>query len=66
VLDLIARGHGGTSIVGGGQPAACAKRLRRKRRSLRARGERRGSGGKSNGEFQKVPAFHDISSLVDS
>jgi hypothetical protein len=38
--------------------------MRRKRRGLRARGERGGARGKSNGEFQKVSAFHDIFSAV--
>jgi hypothetical protein len=38
-----------------------AKRLRRQRRGLRARAERGGPGGKSNGKLQKVAAFHDIS-----
>jgi hypothetical protein len=38
--------------------------MRRKRRGLRARGERGRARGKSNGKFQKVSAFHDISSVV--
>jgi hypothetical protein len=40
------------------------RQLRRQRRGLCARGKRSGAGGaggKSNGEFQKVTAFHDIS-----
>jgi hypothetical protein len=46
------------------QPLISAKRVRRQRRRLRARGQRGGSGGKSNGELQKVAAFHDISLFV--
>ena len=38
--------------------------MRRQRRGLRARGQRGGSGGKSNGELQKLAAFHDISLFV--
>jgi hypothetical protein len=37
--------------------------MRRKRGCLRARGKRRSARGKSKGEFQKVAAFHDISSV---
>ena len=43
------------------QPPVLGKRMRRKRRGMRAGGQRRGAGGKSKGEFQKVAAFHDIS-----
>ena len=46
------------------QPFIFRKRLRRKRRGLRARSQRGGAGGKSKGEFQKVAAFHDISLFV--
>ena len=41
-----------------------AKRKRRQRCCLGARGQRGGSGGKSNGELQKMTAFHDISLFV--
>jgi hypothetical protein len=36
--------------------------MRRKRCGLRSRGQRGGARGKSKCEFQKVTAFHDISS----
>jgi len=48
----------------GGKLSALTERLRQKRRGLRARGKSGGSGRKSNGEFQKIPAFHDISSVA--
>jgi len=63
-IDLIARGHGGMGIFIGGKLSALTERLRQKRRGLRARGKSGGSGRKSNGEFQKIPAFHDISSVA--
>ena len=43
------------------QPFIFRKRLRRKRRGLRARSQRGGAGGNSKGKFQEVAAFHDIS-----
>jgi hypothetical protein len=42
------------------QPAAFSKRVRRKWRCLRSRGQRDSARGKSSGKFQKVAAFHDI------
>jgi len=63
-IDLVARGHGGMHIFIGGRQPALTERLRRKRRGLRARSESGGSSGKSNGEFQKIPALHDISSVI--
>ena len=66
-IDLVARCHGGMGIFAGGrQSSALGKRLRRKRGGLRARSQGGRSGGKSKGEFQKVAAFHDISSFVES
>jgi len=47
------------------QSVSSGKRLRRQRRGLRARSSQcGGAGGGSNGEFQKVAAFHDISLFV--
>ena len=46
------------------QPFIRPKRMRRQRHRPRGRGQRGGSGGKSNGELQKVAAFHDISLFV--
>jgi hypothetical protein len=59
-IDLITRGDGRMGI-GIGRPAF-DQRLRHQGRGLRAGGERHAACRKSKGEFQKVPAFHDISS----
>lgn len=65
MLDLSLGRDGGMNIlIRWRQPFIYAKRMRRQRRGLRARGQRGGSGGKSNGELQKVTAFHDISLFV--
>lgn len=66
-IDLVAGGYGGTGIFIGGKPSALIKRLRDKRCGLRAHGQRGGGprSSKSNGEFQKIPAFHDISSSIE-
>jgi hypothetical protein len=50
-LHLAAGGNGGTGIVSGRQTSVVFKRVRRKRRGLRARGERGRTRGKSNGDF---------------
>src|SRR5271170_8375821 len=67
-IDLLAGGHGGMGVfIGGrvgGRPSAPRKRLRQKRRGLCAGSQGGGSGGKSKGEFQKIPAFHDIYSFA--
>jgi hypothetical protein len=62
-IDLIPRGHGGAGILICWQRPVLAKRLRCKRRGPRARGKRGRSSDKSNGEFQKVAAFHDMFQL---
>ena len=65
MFHLLTGGYGGTSVlIRRRQPSVLRERMRRKRRGLRARGERGGARGKSNGEFQKVSAFHDIFSGV--
>jgi hypothetical protein len=65
MLDLSLGRHGGMNIrIRGRLRLICAKRMRRQRRGLRARGQRGGPGGKSNGELQKVAALHDISLWV--
>ena len=61
-IDLIVRGHGRLGIRIGGKLAVVHERSRHQRRGLRAGGERSAAGDKSKGEFQKVPAFHDIPS----
>jgi hypothetical protein len=61
-IDFIARCHGRPGIRTGGRLAAIGERSRHQRRRLRAGSERRTAGNKSKREFQKVPAFHDVSS----
>lgn len=67
-LDRLKLGLGCDSgmniLIRGRHPLVSAKSARRQRRSLRARGQRRGAGGNSNGKFQKVAAFHDFFLLV--
>jgi hypothetical protein len=65
VFNLSLRCHGRSNVLSAvRQPSICRERRHHQRRSLRGRGQRGGSGGKSDGEFQKVPAFHDISLFV--
>lgn len=61
-IDFFTRSDGGMGILIGGELTVRNQRLRRQGGSLRTRGERHAACGKSKGEFQKVPAFHDISS----
>jgi hypothetical protein len=61
-IDFIARGDGGMGIRIGRELTVRNQRLRRQGGGLCARGERDTACRKSKGEFQKVPAFHDISS----
>src|ERR1700738_1941428 len=59
---LVSGGNGGTSIlIRRRQPSVLCERMWRKRRGLRARGQRGSARGKSKGEFQKVAAVPDIS-----
>jgi hypothetical protein len=61
---LVRGGNGGTGIfIRRRQAPVFRKRMRRKRRGLRSCGQRSSARGKSKGEFQKVAAFHDISSV---
>jgi hypothetical protein len=62
VIDLVSRGDGGVGIRIIGKRTALDERLRHQGGGLRRHGERHASCRKSKGEFQKVPAFHDISS----
>jgi hypothetical protein len=64
VLDFVLIGDGGMRVRFHREPFILTKRLRRQRRGPRACGERGGSGRNAKGEFQKVPALHDISSLL--
>jgi hypothetical protein len=62
-LYLARGGDGGTGCLVRRQ-LLFSKRMRRKRRGLRARCQRGGAGGCSKSKFQKVTALHDISSFV--
>jgi hypothetical protein len=64
VLDLALIGDGGLRDRFHRKPFIPTKRMQCQWRSLRACGERSGSGRDAKGEFQKVPAFHDIPSLL--
>jgi hypothetical protein len=64
LLNLrLCRDGGMNILIRWRQPFISAKRTRRQRRGLCARGQRGGPGGNSNGKFQKVAAFHDVSLL---
>jgi len=60
-IDFITCGDRGMGILSR-QLAIRNQRLRRQGRGLRARDKCCAACRKSKGEFQKVPAFHDISS----
>jgi hypothetical protein len=60
MIHFVLGGDSGTDI--GRQPAAFFERMRRKWCCLRANSQRGCAGGKSNSKFQKVAAFHVISS----
>ena len=65
ILNLcFARDSGMNILDSGRRPFVYAERPRRHRRGLRARGQRSGPGGNSNGKLQKVAAFHNVSLLV--
>jgi hypothetical protein len=64
LLDLLTGRDGGLDILVGGELGVVSDRRRHQRSGLRARGKRDATGGKSKGEFQKVAAFHHISSSV--
>jgi len=61
-IDLITRSDGRMGI-GIGRPAF-DQRLRHQGRGPRTRSERQAASRKSKGKFQKVPAFHHISSFA--
>ena len=66
-IDLVTGGDRGMGIsIAWLRRLLAGDRLRHQRRGLRARGQRRRAGGKSKGEFQKMAAFHDISSMRQS
>ena len=64
LLDLLTVRHGRLNILISGELGIIGERRRHQRSGLRGRGKRDATGGKSKGEFQKVAAFHHISSSV--
>jgi hypothetical protein len=58
-IDFIARCDGGMGFRIVGELSAFGQRMRHQGCRLRAGRECGCSGRESNGEFQKVPAFHD-------
>jgi hypothetical protein len=68
-LEALYLAPGGDSRTGSlvyRQPCIVGKWMRRKRRGPRARRQCGRARGSSKSEFQKVTAFHDISSSVHS
>jgi hypothetical protein len=63
-IGLFVRRDGGLGIRTSGQFGVVGERRRHQRGGLHARCKRDAAGGKSKGEFQKVAAFHYISSSV--
>ena len=61
-IDFFIRGNGGLGILIGRKGSIRNQRLQHQRRGLRACRNRDTACRKSKGEFQKAPAFHDISS----
>ena len=64
-IDFIACGDGWLSVRIGRELTVGDQRLRRQRRGMCGGRERDAACRKSKGEFQKVPALHDISLLCD-
>jgi hypothetical protein len=64
LIDIVLRDDRGFRALAARRQEALLWRNRRQRRRLRARSKRRRACNKSKGEFQKVAAFHDISSLA--
>jgi len=63
-IDIVLRGDRGFRTIAVRWREAVFHRYRRQRRGLRARSKRGSTGDISQGEFQKVAAFHLISSLA--
>jgi hypothetical protein len=63
-IDIVLRGDRGFRTLAMRWREAMFRRYRRQRRGLRARSKRGSTGDISQGEFQKVAAFHHISSLA--
>jgi hypothetical protein len=62
VIDIVLRDHGGFSGIAARRREMVLRRNRRQRCSLRARSKHCSARGYSKGEFQKVAAFHAVSS----
>jgi hypothetical protein len=62
MIDFILGNHGGFRAFTARRRETLWRQNRRQWRGLRARSQRGRAGGQSKGEFQKVAAFHDISS----
>ena len=60
-IDIVLRDNGRLCALAVRRRQALLRSDRRQRRGLRARGKRGGACDKSQGEFQKVAAFHNIS-----
>jgi hypothetical protein len=63
-IDIVLRGDCGFRAFAARRHEAVFRRYRRQRRGLRARSKCCSPGDISKGEFQKVAAFHHISSLA--
>jgi hypothetical protein len=64
-IDLLTGDDGGMGVFSS-RRLVIAERLRHQGGGLRAGGQGRCARGKSNGEFQKMAAFHDISLFARS
>jgi hypothetical protein len=64
MIDIVLRGDRGFRIFAARRHEAGFRRYRRQRRGFRARSKRGSASDISKGEFQKVAAFHHISSLA--
>jgi hypothetical protein len=62
MIDFILRHDGRLRAFAPRRHETLLRRNRRQRRSLRARSQHGRACGQPKGEFQKVAAFHDISS----
>jgi hypothetical protein len=66
LIDIVLGDDRGICTFNARRREALFRSNRRQRRGLRARSKRGSARGYSKGEFQKVAAFHDISSLAQS
>ena len=64
VIDIVLRDHRRFRALAARRSQTLRRRNRRQRSGIRARSKYGRTSGKSNGDFQKVTAFHDIFLLV--